>query len=57
MTENMKIKRMRQEIQEMVTGKIEKMTEKTLKKIQNLEEKIGMDRIQKIRKKIWGMNI
>ena len=57
MTENMKIKRMRQEIQEMVTGKIEKMTEKILKKIQNLEEKIGMDRIQKIRKKIWGMNI
>ena len=57
MTENMKIKRMRQEIQEMVTGKIEKMTEKILKKIQNLEEKTGMDRIQKIRKKIWGMNI
>ena len=57
MTENMKIRRMRQEIQEMVTGKIEKMTEKILKKIQNLEEKIGMDRIQKIRKKIWGMNI
>ena len=57
MTENMKIKRMRQGIQEMVTGKIEKMTEKTLKKIQNLEEKTGMDRIQKIRKKIRGMNI
>ena len=43
--ENMKIKRMRQEIQEMVTGKIEKMTEKTLKKIQNPEERTGTDRI------------
>ena len=57
MTENMKIRRMRQEIQEMVTGKIEKMTEKTLKKIQNPEERTGTDRIQKIRKKIWEMII